>query len=101
VARDGAVAQRAAEALATRAGRLLPGMSAAAGIAVVATFLGYWVPIVGAPVFAIVAGITVSLFRPASARLRPGLSFTSRRVLQGSIMVLGLGLSLRQVISTG
>lgn len=84
-----------------RLGRVLPGFSAAAGIAVVAALLGRLVPVVGAPVIAIVAGIAVSSVRPVPARLRPGLSFTSKRVLQGSIMVLGLGLSLRQVVSTG
>jgi uncharacterized integral membrane protein (TIGR00698 family) len=82
-------------------GRLIPGLSAAAGVAVVATALGRLVPIVGAPVFAIVVGIAVSMFRPAPASLRPGLSFASKRVLQGSIVVLGLGLSMRQVVSTG
>ena len=80
---------------------LLPGTAAAAAIAAAATFAGVLVPVVGAPVFAIVAGIVVSTVRPPSARLRPGLAFTGKRVLQGSIMVLGLGLSLRQVLSTG
>jgi uncharacterized integral membrane protein (TIGR00698 family) len=33
--------------------------------------------------------------------LQPGLAFTRKQVLQGSIMVLGLGLSFHQVVSTG
>jgi uncharacterized integral membrane protein (TIGR00698 family) len=33
--------------------------------------------------------------------LRPGLRFTGKYVLQGSIVVVGLGLSLRQVVSIG
>jgi uncharacterized membrane protein YadS len=52
-------------------------------------------------VFAIVAGIVVSASLPPVERLRPGLAFTGKTVLQGSIVVLGLGLSFRQVISTG
>ncbi|MGH9172148.1 MAG: YeiH family protein [Acidimicrobiales bacterium] len=81
--------------------RLLPGMLAAAGIAAVSTVLGGIAPVVGAPVFAILIGIVISSVRPAGDRLQPGLTFTSKRILQGSIMVLGLGLSLRQVLATG
>jgi uncharacterized integral membrane protein (TIGR00698 family) len=84
-----------------RPATVLPGMAAAAGIAAAATFLGGLVPVVGAPVFAIVAGIVVSSVRSPAERLQPGLVFTARRVLQGSIMVLGLDLSLHQVLTTG
>jgi uncharacterized integral membrane protein (TIGR00698 family) len=80
---------------------LLPGLAAAAAVAAAGTALGRRVPLVGAPVFAIVIGIGVSALRPPAAPLRPGLEFTSKRVLQGSIMVLGLGLSVREVLSTG
>jgi uncharacterized membrane protein YadS len=52
-------------------------------------------------VFAIVAGIIVSSARPPAERLRPGLVFSTKAVLQGSIVVLGLGLSAGQVVSTG
>ena len=79
----------------------VPGAAAAAAIAAVATVLGGLVPVVGAPVFAIVAGIIVSASLPPVERLRPGLAFTAKTVLQGSIVVLGLGLSFKQVISTG
>ena len=80
---------------------LVPGMAAAAAIAAVASVLGGLVPVVGAPVFAIVAGIIVSSARPPAERLRPGLVFSTKAVLQGSIVVLGLGLSAGQVVSTG
>lgn len=85
----------------TRLMTLLPGMAVAAGIAGVATILGGLVPVVGAPVFAIVTGIIVSSFRSPTERLQPGLAFVAKQVLQGSIMVLGLDLSLHQVLSTG
>lgn len=63
--------------------------------------LGGLVPVVGAPVFAVVAGIIVAAAHAPSGRFSPGLVFTAKKVLQGSIMVLGLELSLRQVVSTG
>ncbi|MDA8312196.1 MAG: putative sulfate exporter family transporter [Actinomycetota bacterium] len=80
---------------------LVPGLAAAVGIAAAATVLGGFVPVVGAPVIAIVCGIAVTMVRKPSARLKPGISFASKKVLQGSIVLLGLGLSLGQVLSTG
>jgi uncharacterized integral membrane protein (TIGR00698 family) len=73
----------------------------AAAIATVATLLGRLVPVVGGPVFAIVIGLAIASVREPPPLLGPGLSFAARRVLQGSIIVLGLGLSARQVLSIG
>jgi uncharacterized integral membrane protein (TIGR00698 family) len=84
-----------------RIGALLPGLAAAAAIAGAATLVGTRVPVVGAPVIAIVVGIVLSAVTPVPEFVRPGLAFTARRVLQGSIVTLGLGLSLGQVLSTG
>jgi uncharacterized integral membrane protein (TIGR00698 family) len=86
---------------AVRLRHLMPGLAMAAAVAGAGTVLGRKVPVVGAPVFAIVIGILVSAVRSPSDVLRPGLEFTAKRVLQGSIVVLGLGLSFRQVVSTG
>ncbi len=80
---------------------LLPGLMAAVVLGTVATVLGHLVPVVGAPVFAIVGGIGIALLRQPSNRERPGLAFSSRVVLQGSIVVLGTGLSFHQVLVTG
>jgi len=67
----------------------------------VATMLGHVVPVIGAPVFAIVGGIAIAHFRQPSRTLHPGLGFASRSVLQTSIVVLGTGLSFHQVLTTG
>jgi uncharacterized integral membrane protein (TIGR00698 family) len=80
---------------------LVPGIAAAAVIAVVATALGRLAPVIGAPVFAIVIGVVAATARPLPDALRPGVSFTGKRVLQASIVVLGLDLSARQVLSIG
>ncbi|TAN29656.1 MAG: YeiH family putative sulfate export transporter [Actinomycetota bacterium] len=81
--------------------QILPGLGVATGLAVIATVLGKLAPVVGAPVFAILAGIMFASIRSHSPKLQPGLSFSSKAVLQGSIVVLGTGLSFRQVLSTG
>ena len=80
---------------------LLPGLSVAIALGAIATVLGHLAPVVGAPVIAIVGGIILSLFRQPSERERPGLAFSSKLILQGSIVVLGTGLSLHQVLVTG
>jgi uncharacterized integral membrane protein (TIGR00698 family) len=95
-----AVASRPAHALG-RLRALAPGVACAAAVAAVATLLGRLAPLVGAPVFAILGGIVIAVVRKPSARLRPGVAFTSKKVLQGSIVLMGLGLSLGQVLSTG
>ena len=46
-------------------------------------------------------GIVISFVTKPSGRLKPGIAFTSKKVLQGAIVVLGSGLSLGQVLSTG
>jgi uncharacterized integral membrane protein (TIGR00698 family) len=74
---------------------------AAATIAIVAIKAAGPVPLVGAPVLAIVIGLALSTFLPGRDKLNPGLRFTAKYVLQGSIVILGLGLSLGQVISIG
>lgn len=85
----------------SRLGAPLPGLLAAIAVAAVATILGRLAPIVGAPAIAIMGGIGISLIRQPSERVRPGLGFTSKFVLQASIVVLGTGLSFHQVVTTG
>lgn len=72
-----------------------------AGLAGVASLVGSLIPTVGAPVIAILLGIAIAVVKRPSIRFRPGISFVSRYVLQGSIVVFGLGLSLDQVLRTG
>ncbi|HUY57686.1 MAG TPA: putative sulfate exporter family transporter [Candidatus Micrarchaeaceae archaeon] len=88
-------------AVVARTVALLPGLLATIALAAVATALGRVAPIVGSPVIAIVAGIGIALVRQPSARMRPGLRFASKSVLQGSIILLGAGLSFSQVFATG
>ncbi len=84
-----------------RVRRIGSGAGAAVGLALVATGLGRLFPVVGAPVFAIGAGVAVAVVRRPPTAWRPGLEFASRRVLQGSIVVLGTALSFGQVAHEG
>lgn len=80
---------------------LLPGLLAAAGLAAVATALGRLAPIVGAPVIAIVIGIAAASRKTTHPKLAQGVSFSAKSVLQASIVILGTGLSFRQLLATG
>lgn len=81
---------------------LWPGLLLAVAIAVIAFGLGRWLPLVGGPVFGIILGVLVSnLWAPPSAVCQPGIRFAGKKILQWSIVALGLGLSLTQVAQTG
>jgi len=89
--------------LATRESRLLrvaPGLLLALAVAAVATGLGRLVPVVGGPVFAILLGAALGKYLHAP-RWTPGYAVASTTVLQLSIVVLGTGLQVRQVIQVG
>ena len=78
-----------------------PGLLLALAIAVVASFLARAVPLVGAAVIAILIGIAVRSASRLPAVLIPGVRLATKRVLQLSIVLLGTGLSLSQVWTTG
>jgi uncharacterized integral membrane protein (TIGR00698 family) len=73
------------------------------GLAAAAVPLGRLVPVVGGPVFGIVLGLLVAAAVPLvrTETFRPGYDFASTTLLQLSIVVLGTGLSLQQVVRMG
>ncbi len=80
---------------------LLPGLTLTALIAVVALLLGRQWPLVGGPVFGIVAGILVRNLGTLPQTFQPGIRFSGKQILQWSIVALGLNLSLQEVVHTG
>ncbi len=70
-------------------------------LAVIAWFLGGYVPLVGGPVFAILLGIVVGNALTVPGLARPGIGFCSKKILQAAIILLGGGMSLLQVYETG
>ncbi|CCK24501.1 Putative membrane protein YeiH [Streptomyces davaonensis JCM 4913] len=79
----------------------LPGLTLAVTIALVATAAGRLAPVVGGPVSAVVLGILVAVAVRPGQRLRPGITFAGRGVLQAAVVVLGAQLSLGQVLRVG
>lgn len=86
-----------------KARAVAPGLLVALGVAVVATLLGRLAPIVGGPVFGILLGAVVAAAIPGlrAPALQPGYGVAAKPVLQLSIVVLGTGLSLSQVVRVG
>lgn len=80
---------------------LVPGLALAIGIAVVATVIGHFVPLVGGPVSGIIIGVILATVIKPGARLSPGMHTASRFVLQLSVVVLGSQLSLAQIAKVG
>lgn len=70
-------------------------------IALPATFLGKLLPIAGAPVIAIFSGMILMPFLQQYDVLEPGLKFTSKKILQTAVVLLGFSLSLNAIIKSG
>jgi uncharacterized membrane protein YadS len=79
----------------------VPGLALAAAIAGLATLVGKAAPVVGAPVAGIAVGALLGLRITRESRLRPGIAFAGRTVLQVAVVALGAQLSLRQVAEGG
>lgn len=72
-------------------------------IAIPAWILGQHFEVVGGPVFAILLGMILALIFPAE-RTKPlsaGVKFTSKKVLQWAVILLGFGLNLNQIAQVG
>jgi uncharacterized membrane protein YadS len=70
-------------------------------IALLASCLGSLFPIIGGAVFGIVIGIFINNVVGKPKAVEKGITFTSKKILQWAIIVLGAGLSLTQVWKTG
>ncbi len=79
----------------------VPGLALAVVIAVVATVIGRFVPLVGGPVSAIVIGVALATLIKPGDRLRPGINTAGKFILQLSVVVLGSQLSLAQIAQVG
>ena len=83
---------------------ILSGLGFCLAIAIPAWLLGKRLPIIGAPVFAIVMGIIITSIFPAlstKVQLKPGIQFTSKKILQYAIILLGFEMNLYHILEVG
>ena len=78
-----------------------PGILACLCIAVPAWFLGRTFEVVGGPVFAIFLGMVMALLWKEQGRARAGITFTSKKILQLAVVLLGFGMNLSSVAKVG
>ena len=70
-------------------------------VAVPSWILGNLFPIVGGAVIAILLGMIIAIFLKDQGRMAPGIKFTSKKILQWAVILLGFGLDLTVVLQTG
>ena len=88
----------------------IPGIVLCTVIAAVATFLGaikignVSLEVIGAPVFAILIGMIITLIKPTlsgSETFGAGVKFTSKKILQWAVIILGFSLNLGTIAKVG
>ena len=79
----------------------IPGILVCAAIALGCTFLGQAFPLIGGPVFGILAGMAIALVWKRRDRTSQGITFTSKKILQYAVILLGVGLNLAEVVRVG
>ncbi len=78
-----------------------PGILLCLVLAVPSWLLGKAFPIVGGPVFAILLGMIIALFYKNKTKTQTGIAFTSKKILQYAVILLGFGLNLSQIAQVG
>ena len=77
------------------------GLSVCLVISIVSWYLGSFFPVVGAPVFAIFIGMMLHHFLTSYKQLDAGLTYSSKKLLQYAVVLLGFGLNISQVFAVG
>lgn len=77
------------------------GMLVCLVIALPAWLLGQRFEVVGGPVFAILIGMVIALFWRDQGRARAGITYTSKKILQLAVVLLGFGMNLKSVLEVG
>ncbi len=83
--------------------RIAPGIGLCLLIALPAWLLGKQFDVIGGPVFAILIGMAAALLLRGRdlAPLAPGITYTSKKILQYAVILLGFGLNLAQIAQVG
>jgi uncharacterized integral membrane protein (TIGR00698 family) len=81
--------------------RVWPGLTLCLGFALLSYGLQWLLPAVSPLLVAIIAGALLTNLRPLPQRFEPGLKSSAKRVLRLGVVLLGLQLSLQQILGLG
>lgn len=70
-------------------------------ISIPSWFLGKKFPIIGGAVISILLGMIVALILKDKSKFEAGIKFTSKKILQWAVILLGFGLNLNVILETG
>lgn len=70
-------------------------------VAILAALLGKWLPAIGGPVFAILIGMVLGIVLKNRTPFEAGLRFTSKKLLQAAVILLGFGMNLSVILNVG
>lgn len=79
---------------------IVPGFILVTAIAMLAWFLGTAFPLIGGPVFGILLGMLVAFWQRPSY-YEAGITFSAKKILQASIILLGFEMNLQRVFAVG
>lgn len=79
----------------------LPGILLCFVLALPAWFLGKKFEVIGGPVFAILIGMIIALFWKDQGPAKAGITYTSKKILQLAVILLGFGMNLSSVLKVG
>ena len=85
----------------TKTKELAPGVLLCLALAVPCWLLGKAFPVVGGSVFAILLGMVIALFCRNKAATQAGIAYTSKKILQYAVILLGFGLNLSEIARVG
>ncbi|MDO4547002.1 MAG: YeiH family protein [Clostridia bacterium] len=82
---------------------LLPGVALAVAVAAAARYIEGILPIhlIGASVIALFIGMLLNVFIGKNEIIKPGLKFTSKKILRFAIILLGASLSVGTILTVG
>ena len=78
-----------------------PGLLLCLVIALPSWWLGKLFPVIGGPVFAILCGMIITLLLTDKTWFQSGIAYTSKKILQYAVILLGFGLNLSEIAKVG
>ncbi|MEG0770603.1 MAG: YeiH family protein [Clostridia bacterium] len=77
------------------------GIAVCLAIAIPSFIIGKFLPLVGGPVIAILIGMILALPKWNRDKFNAGIKFTSKKILQYAVILLGFGMNLNVIMQTG